>query len=565
MHLLEPPPDPRGLNPGISEELSAVVMKCLDKDPAQRYQSAAEMQAALNGLSDRPGPQPSAGAKWLRIAKFAVPLAAVAIAGWMIVSPPSCPPAIWKDSLAVLPIVNAGTQEASSNFLAGLQDEVTNRLTDIPRLRVVPTPSVNSIDVEGKSIPQIGKELGVGYLVRVTALVQGGRLEAKIYLFDAKRNVNPNPMIYRKDLADYRALQNEIADYTARTLGHDLNAEHMKNIARRGTDSLEAYGLYLEGMKTLEESGDDEKKIEEAIGIFRRAIAIDPDYALATWGLGYAYESLYYSQREEKDTTALENMYMYLNKASQLDPSFAETNVGLGWYYFNKRDNAKAFESFRKALELEPDGYIINRDAGAFLRSIGLYKHAIPYLKKAAKLSPFDPLPLTQIAQCWLYLGRCEKALAYTRKALEVRESDPDTLLMHVSLLSLTGRLDEADSQIKAMERFDIRSKRLPFLKEIVAALRAGRGKPYAFVNETPGVAPQGTYLYLSFAMKDEALANIQKGIDLGFYNGMYLYPYPSLAENPWYGDLRRDPRFGDLVKRQKELYDRGLKAFKKL
>jgi hypothetical protein len=65
--------------------------------------------------------------------------------------------------------------------------------------------------------------------------------------------------------------------------------------------------------------------------------------------------------------------------------------------------------------------------------------------------------------------------------------------------------------------------------------------------------------------MKDEALANINEGVERGFYDGMYLYSFPSLAKNPWYKALRGDPRFEAILKRQKELYDKELKIFEKL
>ncbi len=95
--------------------------------------------------------------------------------------------------------------------------------------------------------------------------------------------------------------------------------------------------------------------------------------------------------------------------------------------------------------------------------------------------------------------------------------------------------------------------------------MRQGRGKPYRFRAERPALTPQGTYIYLSFGMKDEALANIEAGIEKGLLNGMYHYSYPSLIRNPLYEDLRGDPRFQAIVKRQKELYDKELKAFEKL
>jgi tetratricopeptide (TPR) repeat protein len=315
----------------------------------------------------------------------------------------------------------------------------------------------------------------------------------------------------------------------------------------------------------LLEDAESADEIRSSIEKFQRAVDLDPDYALAHWGLGYGYEHLYYDSATEEDPEVLNKMFFHLNWASRLDPTFAETNLGLGWYFFNKRDNAQAFASFRKAVRLEPNGYLVNRDTGAFLRSLGLYKQALRYLERSRKLAPRDPAPLTQMAQCWMFLGRLEKALKCTSLALDIRAGNADALYLHICLLGLTGRDDEVESQIKAMERFDISNERLPFLREAASALRHGRGRPHAFVSDSPSLSPQGTYLYLAFAMKDRAIANIQRGIEAGFVGGMYHYSYPSLFKNPQYKALRGDPRFQEILKRQKEAYIRELKAFEKL
>jgi tetratricopeptide (TPR) repeat protein len=561
MHLHDVPETPHELNPGISAELSALVMKCLEKDPAARLQTAEELGQALGCLMSSPKTRASRGMRWaLRIAAGGAGLATLAIIAYLLFGLPDS----WKRSVAVLPIEDTGIEEANRKFLSGLQREVSDRLIGIPNLRVLDDVSVNSYDLAGKSTPQKGMILGVRYLVRITVAVEGDKIDGKLYLLDAKHNLNVRPWTFNKDIIDYRAMQDEIAVFAAKALGVDLSPEHLKKFRRRGTDKIEAYSLFLEGMSLLDE-GERTPGVESAIKTLQRAVEIDPNYALGHWGLGYAYENLYYDPEKGKNPDDLEKMYEHLNRASQLDPSFAETNLGLGWYFFNKADNPRAFEYFRKALALEPENYLVRRDSGAFLRSLGLYKQALPFLERAAKLAPRDPLPLAQIAQCWIFLGNCEKALAYTKRALALRESYDDANLMHTALLTLTGRFDEADRQINAMERFDFHNKRLPFLREALAALREGRGKPYAFFTDKPSVSPQGTYLYLCFDMKEEALANIAKGIDAGFLNGMYLYSYPSLVKNPWYKVLRDDPRFREILGRQKERYDKALKPFEKL
>lgn len=574
MHLRQKPREPRRHNPGISPELSQVAMKCLEKDPDERFQTAAELGAALEGLKDLSRPQTiwDKIVRWIKehklisVAAGIAALAAVSLLVWKVIVPLLIERP-WRPSVAVLPIEDISPgEEASSNFLKGLQKEITDRLKGIEGLRVVGDMTVNTYDLSRMTEVQIGRTLRARHLVRVTVAIEGSEVEGTVGLIDVKRIERDEPPMDfgPNNIGDFRTLQDELALMIAKALGFELGPENLAKFSRRGTKSLEAYGLFLEGM-TLLETARSAEEIRSSIEKFQRAVELDPDYALGHWGLGYGYEHLYYDSATEEDAEVLDKMYFHLNWASRLDPTFAETNLGLGWYFFNKRDNARAFESFRKALRLEPDGYLVNRDTGAFLRSLGLYKQALRYLERARKLAPRDPEPLSQMAQCWMFLGRVEKALKYTSQALEIRAGNVDALYLHICLLSLNGRDDEAESQIKAMERFDISNERLPFLREAASALRHGRGRPYAFVGDSPSLAPQGTYLYLAFDMKDRAIANIQRGIEAGFVGGMYHYSYPSLVENPRYKPLRGDPRFKEILKRQKEAYIRELKAFEKL
>ena len=556
MQLEEAPRDPRELNPAVSAELGRVILRCLEKDPALRFRSAAELRDGLAALAAPRHRWPSV---W-RIAAAAGALAVVAAAAALALGLPER----WRPSLAVLPVEDVGLTEANPVVLAGLQREVADRLAEVPGLRVLPPVSVNAFDLGGKSTPQIGKILGVRHLLKLTVAMTAEAVDAKIYLYDARKDVLPRPMNYQKALTDYRALQDEIALMTARALGVELSREQLLKFSRRGTDDIEAYTLFLEAM-TLLEKGTVPEDVSRVVGLLTRAVEIDPDYALGHWGLGYAYENLYNNRGADKDPAALEEMFEHLNRASRLDPTFAETNSGLGWYHFYKGDNARAFDCFRRALELEPGNAIVNRDAGAFLMSVGLYGPAVRHLSRAAELAPRSSLPLTQVAQCLYFLGRCEKALRYSGKAVAVQPDDGQANALHAVLLVLTGRLDEAERQIRAMERLDLPDGRFVFLEELIAALRVAPGRPREFRTEKPRISPQGTYIYLLFGMKDEALANIRAGIERGFAeNSMYFYSYPSLAKNPWYRDLRSDPRFREILKSRKELYDRELKAFER-
>jgi len=555
MHVRETAPDPRALNPGISAGLSGVVMKCLEKDPADRYQCAADVLAALECLSVRA--KPSVAARRLRIAGAVAALPVVAFGAWLLLRPRP-----GENAIAVLPVEATGAEARHRVLLDGLQSGITEKLFSIPGLAIIPDRTVNAVDLKGKSYPQIGDLLGARYLLSLKAFFEGDRIEVTYSLVDAPRDRLVRPMKFVKDSPNYRLLQDEITRYAAQTLSVDIAEDKLDKMSRRGTDNIEAYNLYLEGMKLLET--DDEADIRAAIGKHERAIAIDPGYALAYWGAGIACENLYF-KAAVKDVAVLQKMNRYFSKASGLDPTFAETNLALGWYYFNQEDNARAYQSFKKALELEPGKAIVNRDAGAFLRSVGLYAQAIRRLEKALELAPQDAEALAQISQSWFYLGRFDKAHGYAQRAIKADPGSLDAGSMYTILLVVTRRLDEADREVNLMEKSGSPPEWISSFRNLIAAMKGEPGRSEAFAAEPPTGAPLRTFVYLMMGLKDKAIANIQAGIDRGFSNGQYYYSYPSLVGNPGLEALRDDPRFQAILKKQKEVYTRELKALEKL
>jgi tetratricopeptide (TPR) repeat protein len=555
MHVHETPRDPRDLNPGLSPGLSDAVMRLLEKDPAKRFQTAGEVEKALAGLVG-PAKTP-AWSKGLRIAGAAGALTIIAVGAWLFLRPKP-----WENSIAVLPVEATGAEAKHQVLLAGLQSGITEKLLSVPGLVTIPERSVNAVDLKDKSYRQIGEFLGAKYLLSLKAIFEGDRFEAAISLIDAKHDLPSPPMKYGpKDSPNYRLLQDDIARYTARTLSVDIAEDKLDNISSRGTDNLEAYNLYLEGTQLLEEN--NEESIRAAIAKQEQAIAIDPGFALAYWGAGIACENLYF-QFEHKDEADLRKMYAYFDKASALDPTFAETNLALGWSYFNQGYNARAHESFRRALELEPRKAGVHRDCGAFLRSIALYEPAIGRLKRALELGPHDAETMAQIAQSWFYLGRFDKALKSAREAVRQGPRLRDAGTVYAQVLIASGRFDEAEHELVVMAELGSPTLSIRLLHELIAALRGDPDRASAFLAEKPTGSPLRTYAYLFRGLKDKAIINIQTGIDQGLVNGQYYYSYPALARNPQYRSLRGDPRFRAIVEKQKAVYLRELKPLEK-
>ncbi|MDW7761904.1 MAG: protein kinase [Acidobacteriota bacterium] len=570
-HLSEAPRDPRKANPDIPAALARIIMICLEKQPERRYRNAGEILTDLEKLVE-PGPAPQSRplflSKALRPAAGLLVLGVAALLAFQALPIKSLMP-----SIAVQLDLRGDVEESLRQQMRGLQANTIQKLSSIPRLRVIPWETVADYGNPRRADKTIGKDLGAKYLLRLYPSADEADYRLTANLIDAPKSEILQSFIIVRPKEAYFELEDQIPVLLARALKVDLVEEQLRTIKRgREPKNIEAYNHYLDGMVVYR------KDFEEAVSHFEKAIEIDPGYALAYWGLGYTYEAHYNIPGGDKNREVLDRMLQAYRTAFHINPYLPETNLGLGWAMFTEGNNAKAFEHFQRALNLDPESVMVNRDAGAFLRSLGLYDQAVKYLKRAARLDPHDPETLMQIAQCRAYMGRHASALKLMKKALFIGAADLQVLNAYAIQLVMTGHLEEAEMAIQAFERIDP-MKRRPFLPSaLIAVTRGDREKGMALMNGTgeehvPALpvtnrwlSPEGTCFYLILGMKDEALLNIEKGIETGFAErGMYLYPYPSLSRNPNFKPLRGDPRFQSILKNQKEFYLKELKKFKKL
>jgi len=426
-HLTSAPKDPRELNPAIPESLSRVVLKCLEKDPRKRYQNAGEVFSDLGLLEKdiQTGEISHAGIRstWRGISKrvrarpipqAALFLAAVIFLGYFIYHQfLATSEAGGKRSIAVLPVEDESPQKNQTSLCGGLQDDIITKLSSIPELRVVPPLSVSQYDFSGKDIRAISKDLGADYLLKLALQEEGKRLRVTISIIDAMGNELIQPYTYENDLDRYFEIQDEIPRYTARALKANLVELRLRIIKMREPGNLAAYYNYLEGMRLVEEvyfKTYQPEDFAEAVRRYEKTIELDPNYALAYWRLGNAYEARYNSKAKDKDPEDLEKMKSNYIEAHERNPDLAETNLGLDWMYYHITDNVRAFHHFKRALELDPRNFIVNLDVGAFLRSVGLYEKALKYFQRALKIDPFSGPTRLLISTCRMRLGEFEKA-----------------------------------------------------------------------------------------------------------------------------------------------------------
>ncbi|MGB7294321.1 MAG: protein kinase [Candidatus Aminicenantales bacterium] len=577
--LTKAPPDPRGLQPDISESLVQVIMKCLQKDPDQRYQSAGELVMDLKALGEGfstgiiPGPWPGtlSARAWRWILARRIPLAILTVAilaifAYLIIHP-GTPPS-WKTSIAVLPVVDLSPQEERRNLWYGLQSDVSGKLASIPELRVIPMSSLADHDYAGKDFIRIGKEVGAEYLLQLSVQTEGTGLRVRLELIEAETGSVAKFYDYSTELENIYAVQDEISRYTAGALQVNLVEERLRTFKKRETTNLEAYNCFWEGMRLIEKeyhTGYRAEDFAQAVRMYERAVEIEPGYALAYWGLGNAYEARY--NNVSKDPEDLRLMKEYYLRAFESAPDFAETNLGVGWMYFNYKENVRASRQFKQAFDLDPNSFMVNHDVGAFLRSVGLYDKAVKYFFRAAEIDPHSVNTRVLMTTSLIYLGNFKEAVREVEKAIELDPERYNARYHCAAGLIMMNRLDDAQKEIAIIRKIHP-EKEMNLLHALLLAARGEKERAsarLALVNGQESMSWIAACTLILLDRNEEAIRIIEEGIERGFEErGEYLFTYLLLANNPLFKRLKSDRRFQEVLRREKERYEEQLRTFAK-
>jgi serine/threonine protein kinase/tetratricopeptide (TPR) repeat protein len=439
------PPDPRSIDPGIPSSLSRVILKCLAREPDERYATAAELAEDLDGvISGGAGPVPRAKAKSKRtrliqamIAIGAVTLAAVL---YFVLSRPRDT----SSSIAVIPLQNLSGDPTQDYFADGITEDIIAQLSKIRDLKVISRTSVWKYKNAKKSIPEIGRELGVSAILEGSVRREGNRVRIVGQLIDAREDRHIWAETYDRLASDIFGIQSEVAERIARELRVRLSPEEKKLISRKPTENVEAYALYMRGRErySLYTKDDNEKAIE----LFKAALKLDPAYALAYAGLGdaYAMRVLSFDYPRENLDTALEMS----RKSLSIDPELAEGHKALGLIQDALGDNEAALNSYYRAVELNPNYAPVISNIGSMQYSQGRFDEALKWLKKAVDPQPGVARFYSLLALQYFELGDDESASPWLRRALEFQPEASFPRLIQAYIDLFAGRIDEARKRI---------------------------------------------------------------------------------------------------------------------
>jgi non-specific serine/threonine protein kinase len=546
----EPPP----LAADIPPALQRLIARCLEKDPAGRYASTEDLARDLQGLRDsRPEPRPSVTrrrALWAAAVLMAV--IAAAAGGWTLRRGRASAVPVVQRSIAVLPFQGFGGRAEDDYFLDGMTESVITDLAKSKDLLVIARNSVFQYKGKPVDVRQVGKDLGVRYVLEGSIQRAGDRLRLNAQLIDVASGYHLWAERYDRQASDIFAVQDDISQNVVTALKVAL-APAAK--ASPPTSSLEAYDAYLHGLYLSGRGVFERKSVELAVESFARAVALDPNFALAHAALANQYRQIFFQYDAAKEWE--EKAYVALQKALALDPELPEAYVTRGmltWTLANGFPHEPAIEDFRRALAGNPNLVQAHGQLCAVYGHIGLLEEAEGECEAARRINPTglgaggsdaqrllfqhryeDVLRVHErspqlgpraVALSWapalIALGRDREAREVVEEGLRKEPSEPNLHAVRALLLARAGDHAEAEEMIRR-------------------AAELGKGLGH-FHHTEYFIA----CAYAALNRKAEAITWFERAIRDGFP----CYPY--FEKDALLAPIRREPAFQEAMNKLK-------------
>ncbi len=363
-------------------------------------------------------------------------------AGAAINLPPTLP-LPEKPSIAVLPFQNMSGDPAQEYFSDGIAEDIITELSRFRSLFVVARNSSFSLRDRTFDVAEVGRRLGVRYVVEGSIRKAGKRVRVTIQLLDAPSGNHLWGERYDRELEEIFVVQDEITRAVVSTLPGRLEDAGRDLAKRKQTSNITAYDLVLLGNDRWRRL--TRKDLAEALGYFSRAVALDPHYARAHANM--AWTDVCNVFLEAADITSLDAALQHIETALDIDDSDAWSHGVFGQLLFLLRRDDEAEIHFKRALALNPN----DADVAAVFANIlvywGRWREALTWIDTAKRLNPFPPNLYHWYHALALYSGH-----EYEQAIKVLKEMPPLDRWSHGLLAACyaqTGRLDEARSKLE--------------------------------------------------------------------------------------------------------------------
>jgi eukaryotic-like serine/threonine-protein kinase len=452
----------------ISLNLDRVVRHCLEKDRGRRFQSARDIEFALEEMSS---PTFTSGvqlaAPTAHKSKALIAVAAVVVLGAAGIY--LARRMHWGRGeagevrrVAVLPFENLGSPE-DDYFADGIADAVRGKLTAVPGLEVIARGSSTPYKKTTKTPQEIARELDAHYLLTATVRWQkgseGNRVQVSPELVEVRKSEAPVSrwqQPFDAAITDVFQVQSDIASRVAQALGGALAAGAEKRLSEKPTQNLAAYDAFLKGEEAAKGMAlNDVPSVRRALGFYDQAVALDPGFAQAWARVSGANSSLYYNG--EPTPAFAERALKAGQEAVALAPSRPEGYLALGTYQrLVIRDYNRALEQYAKGLRVAPGDSSLLRGTALAEEGLGRWDAAVENFRQAERLDPRSVNNPSALGGALLYLRRyaeardaCNRGLALAPASLTLIEYKAMTFLGEGDLAGARAVFKAAAAQVE--------------------------------------------------------------------------------------------------------------------
>jgi serine/threonine protein kinase/tetratricopeptide (TPR) repeat protein len=344
--------------------------------------------------------------------------------------------------IAVLPFVNASPDPENEYLSDGISDELIAALANVEGLRVSSRTSVFALKGKPQDVRAIGALLGAAWVLEGTVRRSGDRLRITAQLSSTDDGRLLWSERYDRTVDDVFAVQDELAQTIVRTLSGTSFAHLTEPVARRYTENVRAYGLYLKGRYAWNKR--TQEGVSEAINYFEQAVAEDPRYALAYTGLADSY-ALQLDYRSVPVAEGFERAKQYARQALALDEGLAEAHASLAWALFiYDWDWEGAGRAFRRAIEINPRYATAHQWYAFLLATKGRHEEALIEGHTALELDPASVSVRRSVGWLYFYARRYEQAIYHLSRAVAMNPTAEESYRMLGLAHALSGDLTTA-------------------------------------------------------------------------------------------------------------------------
>jgi serine/threonine protein kinase/tetratricopeptide (TPR) repeat protein len=458
----EEPTDPRLVQPGLPDYFSRIILRCLEKDPDRRYQSARDLLSDLE-----------IGRVSTSQSRAMISLPVLSLRGWLLASvllalvilviaiprarqfilprpvgrleeQAGIPSLAQGKFIAVIPFRVLGDQVAFNYIADGLPEALTTKLFQLNGVTMASSTSAAKVDPK-ESIDKVARELGVNLVINGMIQGVGGNIRILVNL---QRGADSR-LLWTREFSgvaqDLLTLEDQIYNELVDALKLNPTSVELAQAGTHPTENIEAYDLYLRGRSALR--GRQEVNLESALNFFEQALTKDSNFALAYAGLADASLNMYYYK---KDGFWVQKALAAAQQAQRLGPNLAEVHSTLSAVYLTTGKTAEAAAEIRRALELAPNSDDEYRRLGGVYLTLARNGEAMQAYQRAIGINPYYWLNHNKIGSAYFQLGEYDKALTAFRRVIEL---EPDNSIGYLNAGATFFQRGEFEGCIQYFQR----------------------------------------------------------------------------------------------------------------